>query len=154
MKLGQQGEMTGRCLLVAGFYDSMEFMEERLQKIIAAAGIASRRKAEEFILAGDVTVNGKVITELGTKADPERDHIKVRGKLINTKLSQKEKVYLLLNKPVGYLSSTADPSQRPLVIDLVGEYRTQVHPVGRLDFNSEGLLPTLPQKSLSGTRSK
>jgi 23S rRNA pseudouridine2605 synthase len=140
MKLGQQGEMTGRCLLVAGFYDSMEFMEERLQKIIAAAGIASRRKAEEFILAGDVTVNGKVITELGTKADPERDHIKVRGKLINTKLSQKEKVYLLLNKPVGYLSSTADPSQRPLVIDLVGEYRTQVHPVGRLDFNSEGLL--------------
>lgn len=115
-------------------------MEERVQKIIAASGVASRRKAEEFILAGEVTVNGQVVTELGTKADPERDHIKVRGKLINPKLTHKEKIYLLLNKPVGYLSSTADPSKRPLVIDLVGEYRDHVHPVGRLDFNSEGLL--------------
>lgn len=115
-------------------------MQERLQKIIAASGLTSRRKAEEFILAGEVTVNGKVVTELGTKADPERDHIKVRGKLINPKLAHKEKVYLLLNKPIGYLSSTADPSKRPLVIDLVGEYREHVHPVGRLDFNSEGLL--------------
>ncbi|MFN7927211.1 MAG: pseudouridine synthase [Blastocatellia bacterium] len=115
-------------------------MEERLQKIIAASGVASRRKAEELILAGAVTVNGQMVTELGTKADPERDHIKVRGKLINPKLTQKEKIYLLLNKPVGYLSSTADPSKRPLVTDLVGEYRDHVHPVGRLDFNSEGLL--------------
>ena len=115
-------------------------MEERVQKIIAAAGVASRRKAEESILAGEVTINGKVVTELGTKADPARDHIKVRGKLINPKLTQKENVYLLINKPVGYLSSTADPSQRPLVIDLVGEYREHVHPVGRLDFNTEGLL--------------
>ncbi|HYE74936.1 MAG TPA: pseudouridine synthase, partial [Blastocatellia bacterium] len=115
-------------------------MEERLQKIIAAAGIASRRKAEEMILAGEVTVNGKVVTEIGTKADVERDHIKVRGRLINNQLEKKEKVYLLLNKPVGYLTSTADPQQRPLVIDLIGKYRDQVHPVGRLDFNSEGLL--------------
>ncbi|MBS1810685.1 MAG: rRNA pseudouridine synthase [Acidobacteria bacterium] len=115
-------------------------MEERLQKIIAASGVASRRKAEELILSGVVTVNGKVVTELGTKADPDRDHIKVRGKLINPKLTQKEKVYLLLNKPLGYLSSTADPGKRPLVTDLVGEFRDHVHPVGRLDFNSEGLL--------------
>jgi 23S rRNA pseudouridine2605 synthase len=115
-------------------------MEERLQKIIAAAGLASRRKAEELLVAGEVTVNGKIVRELGTKADPARDHIKVRGKLLNPRLEQKENLYLLLNKPVGYLSSTADPGKRPLVIDLVGEYREHVHPVGRLDFNSEGLL--------------
>lgn len=115
-------------------------MEERLQKIIAAAGIASRRKAEEMIVAGEVTVNGRVVTELGARADPARDHIKVRGQLINPQLERKEKIYILLNKPVGYLTSTADPQQRPLVIDLIGKYRDLVHPVGRLDFNSEGLL--------------
>jgi 23S rRNA pseudouridine2605 synthase len=115
-------------------------MEERLQKIIAAAGVASRRKAEEMIAAGEVTVNGKVVTELGAKADPARDHIKVRGRLVNAQLDKKEKIYLLLNKPVGYLTSTADPQKRPLVIDLVGRFRREVHPVGRLDFNSEGLL--------------
>ena len=115
-------------------------MEERLQKIIANVGIASRRKAEELILTGFVTVNGKTIKELGTKANPERDHIKVRGKLINAKISHKEKIYILLNKPVGYLSSTSDPKKRPLVTDLAGEFRSQVHPVGRLDFNSEGLI--------------
>jgi 23S rRNA pseudouridine2605 synthase len=115
-------------------------MKERLQKIIAASGIVSRRKAEELMQTGQVTINGQVVTELGTKADPQLDHIKVRGKLINAKLEHKENVYLLLNKPLGYLSSTADPRKRPLVIDLVGEYRDHVHPVGRLDFNSEGLL--------------
>ncbi len=115
-------------------------MKERLQKIIAAAGLASRRKAEELIADGQVTVNGQVITELGAKADPENDHIKVRGKLINTRLRQREKIYLLLNKPSGVLTSKADPQKRPLVIDLVGPYRSQVHPVGRLDFNTEGLL--------------
>ena len=115
-------------------------MEERLQKLIAAAGIASRRKAEELMLSGVVTVNGKKITELGAKADPTKDHIKVNGKLINHKLEHKENVYILLNKPVGYLSSTADPDNRPFVIDLLGEYREVVHPVGRLDYNSEGLL--------------
>ena len=115
-------------------------MEERLQKLIAAAGIASRRKAEELILEGAVTVNGKVITELGTKADPARDHIKVNGKLINTKLAQQEKIYILLNKPIGYLTTTSDPKGRPLVVDLIGKYRGKVHPIGRLDFKTEGLL--------------
>ncbi len=115
-------------------------MEERLQKIIAAAGLASRRKAEELIAAGAVTVNGKLITEPGTKADPDKDHIKVHGKLINPKLRKQEKIYLLLNKPLGVLTSKSDPQNRPLVIQLLGPYRNKVHPVGRLDFNTEGLL--------------
>lgn len=114
-------------------------MQERLQKLIAQAGIASRRGAEELISSGVVTVNGKVITELGTKADPESDHIKVNGKLINTKLRNKETVYILLNKPKGYLSSAADPQRRPLVTDLVKGHG-KLHPVGRLDFNTEGLI--------------
>jgi 23S rRNA pseudouridine2605 synthase len=113
---------------------------ERLQKILAAAGIASRRKAEELMLAGEVTVNGKIVTELGRKADPDKDHIKVRGKLINPRLQKQENIYLLLNKPLGFLTSRSDPSNRPLVIDLLGPYRNKVHPVGRLDFNTEGLL--------------
>src|SRR5262245_3427115 len=117
-----------------------QMAEERLQKIIAAAGVASRRKAEELIVAGEVKVNGRVVTELGVKADPERDHIKVRGRLINPKLEQQEKIYLLLNKPLGSLTSRSDPKNRPLVIDLLGPYRGKVHPVGRLDFNTEGLL--------------
>jgi 23S rRNA pseudouridine2605 synthase len=114
-------------------------MEERLQKLIAQAGIASRRAAEEMIKDGEVLVNGNVAT-LGTKADPEKDHIKVRGKLINAKLEKYEKVYLLLNKPTGYITSKADPEGRQLVTELVGKYRDKVHPVGRLDVNSEGLL--------------
>src|SRR5215475_14266320 len=115
-------------------------MQERLQKIIAAAGIVSRRKAEELILAGEVKLNGKIVTELGVKADPDKDHIKVRGKLINPRLKKQEKLYLLLNKPLGVLTSRSDPNARPLVIDLLGPYRDKVHPVGRLDFNTEGLL--------------
>jgi 23S rRNA pseudouridine2605 synthase len=115
-------------------------MEERLQKLIASAGIASRRKAEEMILNGEVTVNGQVVRELGTKADPERDHIKVSGKRINSLLENKKKVYLLLNKPKGYLSSLSDPQQRPLVTKLIAKEVGRVHPVGRLDFNTEGLL--------------
>jgi 23S rRNA pseudouridine2605 synthase len=114
--------------------------QERLQKIIAAAGVASRRKAEELIDAGEVTVNGQIVTELGTKADPDKDHIKVRGKLINPKLKVRNKIYLLLNKPLGVLTSKSDPNNRPLVIDLLGPFRNKVHPVGRLDFNTEGLL--------------
>lgn len=113
-------------------------MEERLQKIIAAAGIASRRKAEELIQAGAVAVNGKIVTELGTKADSEKDHIKVRGKLINR--GPQEKIYILLNKPVGYLSTRSDPQKRQVVVELVGPYARKVHPVGRLDLNTEGLI--------------
>ena len=115
-------------------------MEERLQKLIAAAGLASRRHAEEMIKAGEVTVNGQVVTELGTKADPERDHIKVRGRLINPKLQSREKVYVLLNKPRGYLTSLADPEGRPLVTELLPQSLGRLHTVGRLDFNTEGLL--------------
>jgi 23S rRNA pseudouridine2605 synthase len=115
-------------------------MEERLQKLIAAAGIASRRHAEELIKAGKVAVNGAVVTELGTKANPETDHIKVNGRLINQLLKPKEKVYVLLNKPKGYLSSLSDPKGRPLVTQLVPSSLGRLHPVGRLDFNTEGLL--------------
>ncbi|MBV9959906.1 MAG: rRNA pseudouridine synthase [Acidobacteria bacterium] len=113
---------------------------ERLQKLIAAAGVASRRHAEELIAAGEVTINGKVVTEPGTKADPAQDHIKVRGRLINPLLEAREKVYVLLNKPRGYLSSVADPEGRPLVTELVPQSLGRLHPVGRLDFNTEGLL--------------
>src|SRR5215204_1641899 len=116
-------------------------MEERLQKLIAAAGVASRRQAEELIRAGEVSVNGQVVTELGTKADPVRDHIKVRGRLINSQLAAgREKVYVLLYKPKGYLTSLSDPEGRPLVSELVPATLGRLHPVGRLDFNTEGLL--------------
>ena len=114
-------------------------MQERLQKLIAQAGIASRRAAEEIIASGEVTVNGKVVTEPGTKADPETDHIKVRGKLINIKLRDREQTYILLNKPKAYLSSASDPQNRKLVTDLVKGFG-RLHPVGRLDFNTEGLI--------------
>jgi 23S rRNA pseudouridine2605 synthase len=115
-------------------------MQERLQKLIAAAGIASRRHAEELITSGVVTVNGKVVTELGTKADPGTDHIKVRGKLINPTIERREKVYVLLNKPKGYLSSVTDTEGRPTVVELLPASLGRLHPVGRLDFNTEGLL--------------
>lgn len=115
-------------------------MEERLQKLIAAAGLASRRHAEDMIAAGEVTVNGEVVREPGTKADPARDHIKVRGKLINPLLEKHEKVYVLLNKPRGYLSALSDPENRPLISELVPPSLGRLHPVGRLDFNTEGLI--------------
>jgi 23S rRNA pseudouridine2605 synthase len=114
-------------------------MQERLQKLIAQAGVASRRAAEELIRTGEVTVNGEIVTELGTKADPEKDHIKVRGKLINTALERRQNVYILLNKPKGYLSSAADPEGRKLVTDLIKGHG-KLHPVGRLDYNTEGLI--------------
>jgi 23S rRNA pseudouridine2605 synthase len=109
---------------------------ERLQKIIAAAGIASRRKAEELITAGRVQVNGKTVTELGSKADPERDHIRVDGKLLR---GPERPVYLALNKPRGYITAASDPEGRPTVLDLV-RAGARVYPVGRLDYASEGLL--------------
>src|SRR5215470_19676989 len=110
---------------------------ERLQKIIAAAGIASRRKAEELISQGRVTVNGQVVSELGSKADPERDHIKVDGKLLR---GPERHVYLLLNKPKGYVTTVSDPEGRPTVMSLLGGIKSRVYPVGRLDYASEGLL--------------
>jgi pseudouridine synthase len=115
-------------------------VEQRLQKLIAAAGITSRRHAEELITAGKVTVNGEVVNKLGAKADPEKDHVKVNGKLINPQLKSREKIYVLLNKPKGYLSSVSDPEGRPLVTELLPPSLGRIHPVGRLDFNTEGLL--------------
>jgi 23S rRNA pseudouridine2605 synthase len=115
-------------------------MQERLNKILAQAGIASRRRADELIESGMVSVNGTIVTELGTKVDPETDNIKFDGKTINEKLVEREKVYILLNKPKGYLSSVADPEGRLLVTDLVPKKLGKLHPVGRLDFNTEGLL--------------
>ena len=115
-------------------------MEQRLQKSISAAGVASRRHAEGLLPAGRVTVNGEVVKELGTKADPEKDYIKVNGKLINPQLKSREKTYVLLNKPKGYLSSVSDPEGRPLVMELLPPSLGKLHPVGRLDFNTEGLL--------------
>jgi len=111
-------------------------MEERIQKIISKCGIASRRKAEEMILEGLVRVNGVPAT-LGMKADLERDHIKVKGKLIGAVQS---KVYLLFNKPVKCLTSSNDSEGRPTVKDFMKRVKAMVFPVGRLDFNSEGLL--------------
>ncbi len=112
-------------------------MQERLHKIIATAGLASRRKAEELMLEGRVTVNGRVVTELGTKADAEKDHIKVDGKLLRL---GGRRVYLLLNKPVGYVSTLSDPERRPTVVSLLRGVKERVYPVGRLDFHSSGLI--------------
>lgn len=112
-------------------------MQERLQKIIASAGIASRRKAEELILEGSVTVNGKVVTELGTKADPAKDAIKVKGKLLR---QPERKTYIVLNKPKGFITSVSDPEGRPVVMDLLRGVKARVFPVGRLDYDTEGIL--------------
>jgi 23S rRNA pseudouridine2605 synthase len=110
---------------------------ERLQKIIAAAGIASRRKAETLITGGLVSVNGQPVTELGSKADPEKDHIRVNGKLLR---GPERHVYLLMNKPKGYVTTLRDPERRPTVMDLLHGVGARVYPVGRLDYASEGLL--------------
>ncbi|MDH3975415.1 MAG: rRNA pseudouridine synthase [Deltaproteobacteria bacterium] len=109
----------------------------RLQKILARAGVASRREAEKIILSGKVKVNGKTVTELGTKADPEKDLIQVEGR----KLSFAEKkVYYLLNKPTGYVTTMKDPRGRKTVADLLSSIEVRVYPVGRLDYDTSGLL--------------
>jgi len=110
---------------------------ERLQKIIAASGIASRRKAEEIIAAGRVTLNGKVVVEQGTKADPQRDVICVDGKPLK---SRERLLYFLLHKPKGYVTTVSDPEGRPTVMELMKRCPQRVYPVGRLDYASEGLL--------------
>lgn len=112
-------------------------MLERLQKIISAAGITSRRASEELILAGRVAVNGSIVTELGSKADPVTDIVTVDGKPLTI---ASKKLYILLNKPVGYLTTLDDPEGRPLVTDLLKDIGERVYPVGRLDYNTEGLL--------------
>ncbi len=111
--------------------------EERLQKIIAAAGIASRRKAEELITQGRVTVNGKTVTEMGTKADLKRDQIKVGGKLLQ---GAEPFRYFMVHKPKGYVTTVSDPEGRPTVMTLLPRVKERIYPVGRLDYASEGLL--------------
>jgi 23S rRNA pseudouridine2605 synthase len=112
-------------------------MEVRLQKVIAGTGLASRRRAEALISAGRVTVNGKIVTELGTKVDPDLVHIKVDGKHLR---SAQPYVYLLLNKPKNVMSTLDDPGGRPTVKDYLRGISVRVFPVGRLDFDSEGLM--------------
>ena len=114
-------------------------MPERLQKILSAAGIVSRRAAEAYITEGRVSVNGQTVTALGSKADPETDDIRVDGRRIKPSA---RRLYILMYKPRGYITSRSDPQKRPTVIDLLakGGVREYVYPVGRLDYESEGLL--------------
>ena len=123
-------------------------MEVRLQKIISAAGVASRRAAEKLIEEGRVQVNGATVTELGTKADPDKDDIRVDERRIKQPQRQR---YLLLNKPRGYVTTRSDPEHRPTVLDLLKGVREYVYPVGRLDFDSEGLLLLTNDGDLAAT---
>jgi 23S rRNA pseudouridine2605 synthase len=111
--------------------------EERLQKILAKAGLASRRNAEELIRQGKVTVDGKVVTEMGFRADPDLQVIAFEGRLL---FPEEKKIYLLLNKPRGYVTTLHDPQGRPIVTSLLTGITSRVFPVGRLDFDTEGAL--------------
>ena len=134
-------------------------MLERLQKIIARAGIASRRRAEDLIVAGEVKVNGKVVTELGTKADPEKDSIRVAGRLLRP---SERKIFLALNKPDSCVSTLSDPGGRATLRDYLSGVAGRVFPVGRLEYHSTGLIllirmafetrRTLPTLQASPTR--
>lgn len=112
-------------------------MTSRLQKILSQAGIASRRAAEKLIAEGRVSVNGVTVREMGTKADPSSDDVRVDGRRI--KGSQRSR-YILLNKPTGFVSTRSDPQRRPTVLDLLEGVREYIYPVGRLDYDTEGLL--------------
>ena len=112
-------------------------MLERLQKIIASAGVTSRRKAEELIQQGRVTVNGQTVTELGSKADSALDQIRVDGRPLQ---SSRKLTYVLVNKPVGYVSTVSDPQHRPTVVSLVRSVKERLYPVGRLDYHSSGII--------------
>ena len=111
--------------------------QERLQKILSRAGISSRRQAEEIIRGGRVTVNGAVVTEMGSRADLERDHIKVDGRLLR---APRQHVYIALHKPNNCVTTVSDPQGRATVMDLLRGVKARVYPVGRLDYHSEGLL--------------
>src|SRR5437868_3231686 len=111
-------------------------MQIRLQRFLAQAGVASRRKAEELIVDGKVKVNGKIVTELGTKVDPDVDKVSIAGK----RLLAERPVYLMLNKPRGYVTTMSDPEGRPTVVQFLRRAGARVFPVGRLDFNTEGLI--------------
>jgi pseudouridine synthase len=111
-------------------------MEMRLQRFLAQAGVASRRKAEELIVAGRVRVNGQVVSELGSKVDPDRDKVFLGGK----RLLAERPVYFMLNKPRGYMTTLSDPEGRPTVMTFLKRAGARVFPIGRLDFNTEGLL--------------
>ena len=135
---------------------------DRLQKILAQAGIASRRAAELIITEGRVQVNGKVVTELGTKADIDRDHIRVDGKLLQGREAQR---YFMVNKPRGYVTTLDDPEKRPTVMQLLGQdaqrkavgehsRMPRLYPVGRLDYLSEGLLLMTNDGDLANKLSK
>lgn len=123
----------------------------RLQKILASAGLASRRRAEDLIAAGRVQVNGQVVTELGSKADPEHDHIRVDGKLIH---AVHEYRYYMLNKPRGYITTASDPRGRPTAMDFFARARLRMFPVGRLDYASEGLLVVTNDGALANSLSR
>ncbi len=111
-------------------------MKERIQKILARAGICSRRRAEEYIADGRVAVDGQVVTRPGCKVDPKLVEISVDGKPVR----QEKKIYILLNKPPGYVTTMSDPQGRPIVMDLLADIKHRVFPVGRLDLDSEGAL--------------
>lgn len=130
------------------FDEARDRQEQRLQKILAAAGIASRRKAEELILAGRVQVNGRAVTTLGSKADPAADHIRVDGKLV--KQPEKHR-YFMLNKPKGVVTTVSDPEGRPTVMKFFARNNARVFPVGRLDYQSEGLLLMTNDGELANT---
>src|SRR5512140_2993798 len=112
-------------------------MDIRLQKILSTAGVASRRAAEKLMAEGRVAVNGQTVRELGTRANPDTDNIRVDGRPVR---AQGRRIYLLLNKPRGYVTTRSDPERRPTVLDLVPGLHDYVYPVGRLDYESEGLL--------------
>jgi 23S rRNA pseudouridine2605 synthase len=137
--------------------DSTEPQGERLQKILAQAGIASRRKAEEIILEGRVQVNGQTVTELGTRAEIGRDHIRVDGKLLH---GREEQRYYMVNKPRGYVTTLSDPEKRPTVMELMRQKKgphgdsVRLYPVGRLDYLSEGLLLMTNDGDLANRLSK
>jgi len=110
---------------------------ERLQKYLARCGVASRRKAEEYIANGDVTVDGELVKELGTTVIPGTNKVRFKGKLVR---EAEEFVYYLLNKPAGYVTTAADPQGRPIVTSLIKETKVRLFPVGRLDLDTEGAL--------------